>query len=113
MEKWQTNFKVQASLQGELFFYFSKNNSLYIKRYSQGTVYYVIDQPVSPDRRELTNRSSMSNQEPKKIAMQVPTSGVRANHMRQTYAVTSSRRGWKSFPPGQAAGPRNESVLVF
>ena len=43
--------------------------------------------------------------------MQVPTSGVHANHMRQTYAVTSSRRSWKSFPPGQAAEPRNESVL--
>ena len=45
--------------------------------------------------------------------MQVPTSGLCANHMRQTYAVTSSTRGWKSFPPpmGQAAEPRNESVL--
>ena len=53
----------------------------------------------------------MSNQD-KKITMQVPTSGVRANHLRQTYAVTSSTRGWKSSPPmGQAAEPRNESVL--
>ena len=58
----------EPSLQGELFFlYFFKNNSLYNKRYSHGTVYYVIDQLGSPDRRELTNRSSMSNQEPKKI----------------------------------------------
>ena len=31
--------------------------------------------------------------------MQVPASGVCANHLRQTYAVTSSTRGWKSFPP--------------
>ena len=52
----------------------------------------------------------MSNQDQKKT-MQVPTFGVHADHMRQTYAFTSSRRGWKSFPMGQAAKPRNETVL--
>ena len=31
--------------------------------------------------------------------MQVPASGVCDKHLRQTYAVTSSTRGWKSFPP--------------
>ena len=58
----------EPSLQGKLFFlfFFFKNNSLYNKMYTQGTVYYVIDQLGSPDRRELANRSSMSNQEPKK-----------------------------------------------
>ena len=43
--------------------------------------------------------------------MQVPASGVCAKHLRQTYAVTSSTRGWKSTPMGQAAEPRNESIL--
>ena len=65
MEEWQTNFKVQALF--TMGIVFLQNNSLYNKRYSQGTVYYVINQLGSPDRRKLTNRSSMSNQEPKKI----------------------------------------------
>ena len=64
MEEWQTNFKVQALFTREIVFL--QNNSLYNKRYSQGTVYYVINQLGSPDRRKLTNRSSMSNQEPQK-----------------------------------------------
>ena len=99
MEEWQTNFKVQALfIMGIVFL---QKYSLFNKTYSQGTVYHVINQLGSPDRRELTNRSSMSNQEPKKKqTMQVPTSEVHANHMRQTYAVTSSTRGWKSFPHG-------------
>ena len=45
---------------------FSSKITLYNKRYSQGTVYHVINQLGPPDRRELTNRSSMSNQEPQK-----------------------------------------------
>ena len=54
----------------------------------------------------------MSNQDKKKTTMQVPTSGVRAKHLRQTYAVTSSTRGWKSSPPwARLQKPRNESVL--
>ena len=65
MEEWQTNFKVQALFTREIVFL--QNNSLYNKGYSQGTVYYVINQLGPPKRREITNRSSMSNQEPKKI----------------------------------------------
>ena len=65
MDEWQTNFKVQALF--TMGIVFLQNNSLYNKRYFQGTVCYVINQLGSPDRRELTNRSSMSNQEPKKI----------------------------------------------
>ena len=42
MEEWQTNFKVQALFTRVLFFF--KNNSLYDKRYSQGTIYHVINQ---------------------------------------------------------------------
>ena len=61
-------------------------------------MYHVINQLGPPDREELTGRSSMSNQDKKIITMQVPTSGVCANHLRQTYAVTSSTRGWKSSP---------------
>ena len=38
-------------------------NSLYNKRYSQGTMYHVINQLGPPDRR--ANRSSMSNQDKK------------------------------------------------
>ena len=64
MGKWQTNFKVQALfIKGIVFL---QDNSLYNKRYSQGTMYHVINQLGSPDRRKLTNRSSMSSQEPKK-----------------------------------------------
>ena len=64
MGEWQTNFKVQALFtRGNVFL---QDNSLYNKRYSQGTMYHVIKQLGSPDRRELTNGSSMSNQEPKK-----------------------------------------------
>ena len=65
MEEWQTNFKVQALFTREIGFL--QNNSWYNKRYSQGTICHVINQLGSPDRRELTNRSSMSNPEPQKI----------------------------------------------
>ena len=64
MEEWQTNFKVQALF--TMGIVFLQKYSLFNKRYSQGTAYHVINQLGSPDRRELTNRSSMSNQEPKK-----------------------------------------------
>ena len=103
MEEWQTKFKCKLCLQGELFvcllllFFFSKITLC--KRCSQGTVYHVINQLGPTDRRNVKNISSMSNQEQKKKTMQVPASGVCANHLRQTYAVTSSTRGWKSFPP--------------
>ena len=63
MEEWQTNFKVQALFTRVLFFF--KNNSLYNKRYSEGTIYHVINQLGPTDRRKVNNRSSMSNQEPK------------------------------------------------
>ena len=53
----------------------------------------------------------MSNQEPQKIDHASPTSGVCASHMRQTYVVTSSTEVGRASPMGQAAGPRNESVL--
>ena len=98
MEEWQTNFKVQALFTRVLFFFF-KNNSLYDKRYSQGTIYHVINQLGPQIEEQLTNRSSMSNQDKKYITMQVPTSGVRTKHLRQTYTVTSSTSSWKSFPP--------------
>ena len=66
MEEWQTNFNVQALFTMGIVFFFFKNILCIIKRYSQGTVYHVINQLGSPDRREITNRSSMGNQEPKK-----------------------------------------------
>ena len=63
MEEWQTNFKVQALFTVGIVFL--QKYSLFNKRYSQGTVYHVINQLGSPDRRELTNRVSMNNQESK------------------------------------------------
>ena len=63
MEEWQTNFKVQALFTRVLFFF--KNNSLYDKRYSQGTISHVINQLGPQIEEELTNRSSMSNQDKK------------------------------------------------
>ena len=45
--------------------------------------------------------------------MQVPTSGVCANHMRQKpmQSPVPEEVGRAPPPQGQAAGPRNESVL--
>ena len=42
-----------------------KYNSLYNKRYSQGTIYHVINQ-LDPTDRRANNRFSLSNQEQKK-----------------------------------------------